>query len=932
LALAQRGDEGLVEPSLKLPWITLWFKRTPLQEAALRRLLAEQQDGSSPNYHRWLGSEEYADQFGLSRNDVSQVAAWLETEGFHIEYVAKDRDFIAFSGTAEQVQKTFRTEIHQYTIGGEPHYMNASAPLIPQALANVVLSLRGLNDLRPKHVGARDRKVAQSAADTHTLAPDDLATIYDIAPLYERGVDGSGQKIVVVGDSRINLSDIRQFCSYYHLPGGDPRIVECCTADPGETGDEFEGELDVEVVSAVARNADIIFVYSGAIDEAVSYAIDNNLAPVISESFASCEQAASDLGDSSGTWQSPALTASSKGITWVAASGDSGAAACDPGFSGGVASNGLAVAVPASVPEVTAVGGTEFNEGSGSYWSATNGGFAKGYIPEIAWNESSTNYGLASTGGGVSTFYTKPPWQTGPGVPNDGMRDVPDVSLTAAVHDSYWIYYLGAWGTQNGTSASTPFFAGIVVLLNQFLTEAGQGTAGNINPTLYALSRSTGIFHDITTGDNIVPCTVGSPDCAVGSFGYPAGVGYDLATGLGSVDAYNLVTSVVPRNSTITAVTANPTSILTNGQTQLSATVSSAAGSGTPAGSITFSAAGTVLGTAQLSGAKASVIVLGSQLPAGSNTIEGTYMGDLAFSASRGSVGVTVSQPEAGVTFTANPNPIIVTGGSRGMTTLTWNAPGHSQLAIFVGSPTGSPMTGTMGSSGSGRTGNWVTDGMQFFLMDLTTHTAIASVTVHVSTRGSSRSTTTAVTANSTDIFTFGLGQATLTATVVVAPGSGTPTGGVTFSVAGAVLGTVPLSGATASMVVNGTQLSPGSNTIDGAYSGDASFAASSGSVVIMVVEPQSGVAFNANPNPIVSLSGTGITTLTWNAPGHKRVAVFVGSATGNQMTGAMGSTSFVRTGDWVTDGTQFFLVDLTTHSAIASLTVHVSAGGTPAP
>ena len=942
LTLAERGDEGLVAPSLKLPWITLWFKRAPIQEAALRQLLAEQRDGSSRNYHNWLGSQEFADQFGLSPDDVGKIAAWLETQGFRVEYLAKDRDFIAFSGTAEEVRNSFRTEIHRYTIGGEPHYMNASAPSIPQALTEVVLSLRGLTDLRPKPVRLRNREAAQSAVGpeqqitggTHTLAPDDIATIYDIAPLYDRGIDGSGQKIVVVGESKINLSDIRQFRSHYHLPGADPQIIECCGGDP-VTFEQFESELDVEMVSAVARNADVIFVYSQFVDDALSYAIDNNLAPVISESFAFCEQAVSNSGGSPGMWESLALTANAKGITWLAATGDSGAAGCDPWFSGdGVAANGLAVNIPASVPEVTAVGGTEFNEGSGSYWSATNGGSAKGYIPEIAWNESSSTYGLASTGGGVSTFYSKPPWQTGPGVPNDGMRDVPDVSMNAALHDSYSVYLSGAWGGYgSGTSASTPVFAGIVVLLNQFLTAAGQRTAGNINPMLYALAHSTtNVFHDIATGDNIVACLVGSSDCAVGSFGYSAWVGYDLATGLGSVDAYNLVTSVGPRNSTAAAVTANPASILTNGQTKLTATVSSAAGSTRPVGSVRFSVGGAVLGSAQLSGASASLTVLGGQLSTGSNVIEVTYSGDLGFSESRSSVLVTVSQPAAGVTFMANPDPIMLNSGSHGMTTLTWDAPGYNQLAIFVGSPTGSSMTGTVGSSGSAPTGNWVTDGVQFFLMDLTTHTAIASVTAHVSTRGSPRSTTTAVTAISPDIFTFVHGQTTLTAAVSAAPGSGTPSGSVTFSVAGAGLGAVTLSDAAASIVVNGSQLSAGMNTIDGAYSGDASFAASSGSVVVVVVEPLSGAAFNANPNPIMSLSGTGITTLTWDAPGHKRLAIFVGSVTGDQMTGAMGSSGFTRTGDWVTDGMQFFLVDLTTHTAIASLIVHVSASETPAP
>jgi uncharacterized protein (TIGR03437 family) len=248
-----------------------------------------------------------------------------------------------------------------------------------------------------------------------------------------------------------------------------------------------------------------------------------------------------------------AKTASSKGITWVAGAGDSGAAGCDDeGVS--VASQGLAVLLPSSLPEVTSVGGTEFVEGSGSYWNTTNtahGGSALGYIPETTWNDGVVKGVLAATGGGVSTFYSKPAWQTGPGVPSGGMRDLPDVALAASyVHDAYNAYTLNlstgtrGWYYWGGTSVSTVIMAGVVALLNQSLTAAGKPTAGNINPTLYSLAQtSPAVFHDITTGNNIVPCKTGSPDCVDGSEGYTAGVGFNLATGLGSVDVFGLATA-----------------------------------------------------------------------------------------------------------------------------------------------------------------------------------------------------------------------------------------------------------------------------------------------------------------------------------------------------------------------------------------------------
>jgi len=679
LAIAQKGDEGAVDPSLKLPWITMMFQRTPAQQAALTKLLAQQQDPSSANYHKWLSSQEYADQFGLSRNDYARIAAWLESQGFKVEYRANDRDFVAFSGTAAQVKASFQTEIHRYTIRGEPHYMNATSPSIPQALSGIVLSIQGLNDLRLKPALAHGKPISsrprQNDNDgSNSLAPDDLAVIYDIAPLYNNSIFGSGQKIVVVGQSNIRLSDISTYRTYYGLSPTDPQVVNCCNGNPGETedGNETEADLDLELVAAVARSASVTFVYSFGADAAALYAIDQNLAPVITESFGDCEQIASarDSGAPS-TYEAEAQTGNAKGITWLAATGDSGAAGCDASGSAS-ASNGLGVWFPASVPEVTAVGGSEFNEGGGTYWGSEgpHHGSALGYIPEMAWNDSITNGGLAGGGGGVSTFFTKPSWQSAL-TPNDGSRDTPDLALAASAdHDGYSIYTFDtntkqrSWFFYGGTSAATPVTASIVVLLNQYLAGNSQGTAGNINPTLYSLYQSMpSAFHDITVGSNIVPCTIGTTGCSTGSLGYSAGPGFDLATGLGSVDAYQLVTSWGGGNtqrSTTTNVMANPTTILTSGSTQVTATVAPASGSGMPTGSVSFSVGGNVLGTQALSGGTAAVTVYATQLNTGSNTITGTYTGDSSFSGSSGTVHVTVNTQTTNsvVVPSVTPDPV----------------------------------------------------------------------------------------------------------------------------------------------------------------------------------------------------------------------------------------------------------------------------------
>ncbi len=214
---------------------------------------------------------------------------------------------------------------------------------------------------------------------------------------------------------------------------------------------------------------------------------------------------------------------------------------------------------------MTGIGGTEFNEGAGSYWSTTNdagGGSALGYIPEQVWNDTATDGDLSAGGGGKSTLFPKPSWQTGDNVPSDSARDVPDLAFNASIDhvqyitcsDDGTVAHNGqtqedcingfraadqTFDAVGGTSAGAPSFAGMVVLLNQ----AYGGSQGNVNPRLYQLaSTSTDVFNDVVTGNNDVPCKAASTDCpASGQLGYVATQGYDLASGLGSVNGENLI-------------------------------------------------------------------------------------------------------------------------------------------------------------------------------------------------------------------------------------------------------------------------------------------------------------------------------------------------------------------------------------------------------
>ena len=455
------------------------------------------------------------------------------------------------------------------------------------------------------------------------VGPYDFATIYDLLPLWSAGTDGTGQTIAIVGRTNINPQDTTDFWNLFGLtvPPNKLNII-LNGPDPGINGDEGEADIDTQWSGAVAPGATIDFVTSAStettdgVDLSALYIVDGNLAPVMSESYGLCEAASAGLAAFYGAvWEEAAV----QGISAMVSAGDNGSAGCDfPSFFN-AAQFGLNVNGLASTPFNVAVGGTDFNQYKkwSTYWNSSNDlhhASAKSYIPETTWNDSCTNNffvvfgGFGTTAeavcnnaniindgfvdtvggsGGQSLTWPKPPWQTG--APNDNTRDLPDVSLLASDGFMGSFYIVCQTDTSlsgtcdlnspfldfagyGGTSVASPAFAGIMALVNQ-----KWGPQGNPNFVLYKLpAKQANAFHDVPSGSTIaMPCFTGTTDCVTHTQGNQFGAlsgfstttGYDLATGLGSVDAAQMVNNwnkvtFTPSTTTLTLNSNNPVNVV----------------------------------------------------------------------------------------------------------------------------------------------------------------------------------------------------------------------------------------------------------------------------------------------------------------------------------------------------------------------------------
>ena len=659
------------------------------QQAELDALIDAQQDPASPEYHRWLTAEDFAERFGVSQENLRRVSDWLAGAGFTIDEIPAGGRSIIFSGTAAQVETAFHTPMRTYRINGAIHHANSSDPSIPESLAAIVAGAVSLHDFprAPMHHGLRAAPQYTSGT-AHYLAPADFATIYDAAAAYTAGFTGSGQSIAIAGRTNIQLSDIQTFRSTFHLLVNNPTVIVNGT-NPGilSMDEESEADLDVEWSGAVAPMAAVKFVVSAStnttdgIDLSAQYIVSNNIAPVLSVSFGSCEaqMGSAERSFYNNLWQQ----AAAQGITALVAVGDSGAAGCDSP-SESKATLGQAVNGLCSTPYSVCVGGTELNENGNNslYWSAGNNasyGSALSYIPEVAWNESGSNGGseLWAGGGGASAYYSKPSWQSGPGVPADSRRDVPDISLSAATHDGYLVDILGGLYLIGGTSCASPSFAGIMALVNQKTGER----QGNVNTTLYPLasaqdSGGAQVFHAISGGNNTVP----------GVTGFTAAAHYNQATGLGSPDVFMLMnhwTTSAPVPSFTLSVPASLT-VAQGAHASLTATIAVSGGfNSAVALSVTGAPTGVTASFApsSITGAGSSTLTLSAASTVAAGAYSLTVTGTSGSQTKTATLTLTVVQP---FTVSGSASSISIARGASGSVNVTTAVAGGFSGAVAL--------------------------------------------------------------------------------------------------------------------------------------------------------------------------------------------------------------------------------------------------------
>ncbi len=744
------SDAGRMSADVKLKGMSIVFNRSAAQQADLEALLAAQQDPASPFYHQWLSPDQFAARFGMAQSDIDKVQSWLEQQGFSIDSVGRSKNLIRFSGTVGQVEQAFQTQMHFYMVEGEKHFAPATTLSVPSAIAGSVATIANLDDFRPRAMHIRSNAVQPRPGFTSGqsgnvfFAPGDIKLIYDLNPLLSAAINGAGQSIAIMGQSSVATSDIENFQTAAGLAVKDPTmvIVPGSGSPTAFPGDQSESDLDLEWSGGIAPGAEIFFVFTGGstnfgVFDSMQYAVDEKIGTIISVSYGACEPTISAANRTA--LEAIVSQGVAQGQTILAASGDTGSTACfvsptttSPPLA---TQQALAVSYPASSQYVTGVGGTEISQtnsaystAGSAYWAAQNGTndvltSALQYMPEVVWNDSLLSVqgggGLSAGGGGVSTLYSsKPSWQKNvPGIPADNARDVPDVSLFSSPAFVPYIYCssdTSAWtmgqvascsnstfrdsSTQDltlagGTSFATPIFAGMVAILNQ---QKGYTTGqGLLNPMLYSLaSNSTTYgtaFHDVTSGNNECPSSLGSGYCSgTATSKYAAGAGYDLATGLGSVDLNNLAAAWpantgAPKIATTTTATAATTAPNVSTNNVITITVTQVGASGIPTGTVNLSIDGT--GSSYCSGTGAAcnltpvtltsngtVTYTSNFSTAGVHTIVAQYAGDGTNAPSTGSVVITVGGTSSGKgTFAMGlaPATLTVSQGSQGTETLT---------------------------------------------------------------------------------------------------------------------------------------------------------------------------------------------------------------------------------------------------------------------
>jgi subtilase family serine protease len=924
--VANSYDIGSVRSDAELN-VTFVLSRGPEQQAQFEQLLSDQQNPDSSRYHQWLTPQQVGEQYGPTQHDLDALREWLSSQGLTVREVAPSGMFVHVSGAASSMGFALGTEFHYFQHNGTRQMSATEEPAIPAALAPIVASISGLAEveIRPTHhIAVRSASETASASSmnpqftsngNHYITPGDFAAIFDLKPVYSAGYTGTGQKVAVIGRSRVAGSDITAFESTTGLAANLPNtVIPSNGIDPGMTNDDdqVEATLDVERVVGVAPGAQVDLVVSrtsansDGVMIAAQYEVQMLRDPVMNISFGGCEGYSGAPGVQ--LWDTLFAQAASEGISVFVSSGDVGAAACD-GSAGVIApvTQFLSINNICSSSYVTCVGGTEFADFSNpsQFWSSTNStglASALGYIPEGAWNESTSyvsslgGYTVAGGGGGASIYVPKPSWQTGTGVPADHARDVPDISFPAAGHDGYYVCL--AVGNGNctsdywiiyGTSASAPSMAGVAAILNQKIG----GAQGNINPLLYKLAGTNpNAFHDATpTSSGVYSCSVTTPSICNNSTpatatltggvaGYSLTTGYDQATGLGSLDVANFVaaasaaahSSIAPTTLTVhgSATTIN------NKQTAIFSAAVSSTKSGTPTGTVQFYANGSALGApVTLSSATATTAAL-SFSSAGTYYITAMYTGDKNYAGS--------TAPGFSFVVTGLTSVTTVTASS---TSIPFGTTGTFSTSVTPSSGTTTPtgtvrfwVLGTMVASVQLVNGHATTPAMSAPPIGSYTVTAeylgdsiyspstSAPFSFSVTKRSpivQISSTTDSIGTGGGGVYGINVGGAAGSSASSVAA----PTGTVQMYLNGVALGSPILLGQGGQTTSPAEMFSTaGTNSLTAFYSGDANWLAATSNAVIQTVLPQPATFQMAPTTPTIAVAAGNTTSNTVNLTG----------------------------------------------------------------
>ena len=493
---------------------------------ALNAWLREVYDSASPYFHHYLTPEQFTAQFGPTEQDYAAVMDFAQTNDLTITHTHDNRVLLDVNGKVADIERALHLTLRTYRHPTEARdfYAPDAEPTVAAGLP--ILDISGLSDYgRPKPFLHR-RPVGELATPAIGSAPGGAYLGRDFRTAYVPGtpLNGFGQMVGLVELSGYDPNDIFAYEAQAHLPNVPLQnvLLDGSVGDEVVNGDaEAEVCLDIEMAMAMATNLAAVVVF----EMLPTNAILNDLLSAMA--------ASNQIKQFSSSWAlatGPSQTSdqifqqmAAQGQSFFQASGD-GDAWTSP------------IWEPADSPNVIVVGGTTLT-------TAVRGA---GYVSEQVWNvgnlgttwghNGSTNDYWGS-GGGVSTSYPIPYWQTNVNMTTNlgsmTMRNIPDVALTA--NNVYLVHDSGASNAVGGTSCAAPLWAGFMALVNQQAADLGNASAGFINPVIYALGESTNYnacFNDITVGSNTWS---GSPNL------YYAVPGYDLCTGWGTPAGTNLI-------------------------------------------------------------------------------------------------------------------------------------------------------------------------------------------------------------------------------------------------------------------------------------------------------------------------------------------------------------------------------------------------------